>query len=241
MKTANRHGALAEEAEGDPAVLSVLACEGDAGRYGDVAAHDAVAAEHVVLCVKQVHRAAESLRTSGDFPVELGEDGLGLHPLGYGEAVVAVGSYDVVVGRQRRAGADRDGLLSDVKVQKSTNFTLRVCPRALFLAPADEEHLSVERGEPIRARVGGGGEVGWVGRCKHGCGRRRSIGWFGGVLTHRAERRQHYLALLGAILTTRSTRSRGCSHPARRRGCRDGSNGGRDRRTRRGASWPAHR
>jgi hypothetical protein len=47
---------------------------------GMCAADDAVAAEHVVLDVEQVHRAAEALRAAGLFAEELGHHAFALMP-----------------------------------------------------------------------------------------------------------------------------------------------------------------
>ena len=136
-----------------------LTGEGDAGGERDVPADDAVAAEHVVLGVEDVHRAAEPLRAAGDLAEELGQDRFGVHALRDGEAVVAVGGDDVVVGRERRASADGDRLLADVKVEESADFALRVGARALFFEAANEEHLAVAADEALGASIGGGAEV----------------------------------------------------------------------------------
>ena len=73
--------------------------------------------------------------------------------------MVAVGGDHVVVGLERRAGADRDGLLADVEVEEAADLALRVGARALFFEAADEEHLAVKAGEVLGARIGGGAEV----------------------------------------------------------------------------------
>ena len=81
--------------------------EGDAGRERDVPADDAVAAEHVVLLVEHVHRPAEALASSpSTLPKSSAMSARGAHPLGEGDAVVAVGRDHVVVRPERGDGAD---------------------------------------------------------------------------------------------------------------------------------------
>ena len=141
VEVADADGALAEEDDGDPVLAAVLRREGGAGRDRDVAADDAVAAEHVVLLVEEVHRAAEAPRAAGDLAEELGHGGARAHPARERHAVIAVGREQVVVGPERGGGADRDRLLPDVEVEEAADLALRVGARRLFLEAADGGHL----------------------------------------------------------------------------------------------------
>jgi hypothetical protein len=149
VERADRHRALAEEAQGDAPVFAVFRRERDAGRERDVAADDAVAAEHVVLFVEEVHRAAEPLRRPGLLPPKLGEQRARAHPLRERDAVITVRRDHVVVGLEGRDRADADRLLADVQMQKAADLSFGVPARALFFDAADEQHLAEELREAL--------------------------------------------------------------------------------------------
>ena len=90
------HSAASEHASWNPPMLTApspkkqsvtrpspryLLRERDASGERDVPADDAVAAEHVVLGVEDVHRAAEPLRAAGDLAEELGHQRFAAMPL----------------------------------------------------------------------------------------------------------------------------------------------------------------
>ena len=61
-----------------------------------------------------MHRAALALAVAGRLPEQLGHHQVELAALGDAVSVTAVGARYVVVGPERRGGADRDGLHPDV-------------------------------------------------------------------------------------------------------------------------------
>jgi hypothetical protein len=136
-------GAVAEEAETDPAVTAVLAGEGHTGRQRQVAADDAVATQEVRLGVEEVHRAAKAFAATGLLGEQLGHDGPGRHPLGVGLTVVPVGGHDVVVRLDRRDRTDRHRLLTYIEVEEPTDLALRIRLGRRLLDPADRQHLPV--------------------------------------------------------------------------------------------------
>ena len=144
MEAADGDRPLAEEAQGDPAVRAVLRGEGDAGRQRDVSPDDAVAAEHVGGRVEHVHRAAQPLRAASLLAPQLGHERVRGHPLGDGDAVIAVGGDHVVVRLERGDGPDADRLLPDVQVKEPADLPLGVGARGLLFEAANQEHLPVE-------------------------------------------------------------------------------------------------
>jgi hypothetical protein len=144
VKAADAHRAFAEKAERDPAVAPVLAGERDARGQRDVAAHDAVAAEHVVLASNMCIDPPRPFEQPVALPKSSAKKSARSHSLGQGDAVVAVRGDDVVVGPKSGDRTDRHGLLSDVEMQKPADFALRVPARALLLDPANQEHVAVQ-------------------------------------------------------------------------------------------------
>ena len=116
--------AVAEEAKSDGIFLAVLAGEGETCRDGHLPADDGVAAHEMLLSVEQVHGAALAAAAAGRFAAQLCHCDFRVHPLGYGVAVVAVVSDDIIVGAERGYRADGDSLLADVEVQESRESCL---------------------------------------------------------------------------------------------------------------------
>ena len=79
-----------------PPSPSVGLGEGDAGRHRDLRAHDAVAAEHALGGIEEVHRAALAPRDAGSLAEELGHDRAWVHAEGQGVAMVPVAGEHVV-------------------------------------------------------------------------------------------------------------------------------------------------
>src|SRR5205823_6139745 len=119
VESADRHRALAEEAERDVAVAAVLARERGADGERDVSADDAVAPEHAVLRVEEVHRSAEALAAPRDLAEQFCDHLARRHALRDGDAVVTVRGHGVIAGLRRRDRADADGLLADVQVEEA--------------------------------------------------------------------------------------------------------------------------
>src|SRR5262249_1976301 len=138
VEVADAHRALAEEDHRDPIVAAVLRRERGARRDGDMAAYDAVAAEHVVLFVQEVHAAAEAVGAAGPLAEELGHRSPRAHARGERQTVIAVGSQHVVVGAKRGARTAGDRLLPDVQVEEAADLSLRVGARRLFFEATDE-------------------------------------------------------------------------------------------------------
>lgn len=157
VEVADGDGALAEEADRDIAIAAVFGCECSAGSERDVPTDDAVAAQHPVLGVEQMHRAAEATRASRRFAEELGHQLAWAHAARQRDAVIAVRADDVVARLERGGGADGDGLLANVKMEETADFPLGVGPRRFFFHAADEEHLAIEPEQVVvRGRHRGG-------------------------------------------------------------------------------------
>ena len=109
---------------------------------GQVAAHDAVAAEVAARDVVEVHAAALAAADAGGLAAQLGHERARVGAAGQGVAVVAVGGDEVVVGPQQAHGADAHRFLADVEVQEAADLALDVELGAALLEAADEQHLT---------------------------------------------------------------------------------------------------
>ena len=144
MGVADRRCSITEEDDRDPVLTPVFGGECCSCSYGQVTADDPVAAEHVVRRIEEVHRAAETLRTTRDLAEELGHRGAGRHASREGEAVVPVGGEDVVLRAQCSDGVDCDWFLVDVQVEKPSDLALGVGAGGFFFEATDEPHLAIE-------------------------------------------------------------------------------------------------
>ena len=149
--------ALAEVRDGD--VARALERQRGAGRRGDRAADDAVAADQAVLEVDHVHRAGAAAADAGGAPEQLVQQALRRGSDGERVAVAAVGARDAVVGGEHAADARRRRLLAVVEMRRAVHLALQEERVDRFLEAPDQAHPAVEREHQIA--VGGGR----CGRC----------------------------------------------------------------------------
>ena len=107
---------------------------------GNAAADDAVRAEHALLDVGDVHRAALALADAGLPAHQLGRHAGDVDALGDAVAVAAVGAGDEVRVAEVRAHADRDRLLTGVEVDEARDLTVGELPHGRLLEGADQHH-----------------------------------------------------------------------------------------------------
>ena len=88
-----------------------------------------------------MHRAATPSRAAVRLAVHLGHDLGGGDPSHQRLTVLAIGRHDVVVFPERMHRADAYGLFADVEVQEPADLLFRIELRALFLEPADADHI----------------------------------------------------------------------------------------------------
>jgi hypothetical protein len=134
-------GAVAEERHRHPALP--LRRDGRARRGGDAAAHDAEAAHEPMLEVDHVHRPGAPAADPGGATQHLGRQRLGIGSLCERVAVAAVGPGRVVVRLERRADADRDGLLTRGQMRRAVDVALQEQALNLLLEATDEAHPAV--------------------------------------------------------------------------------------------------
>jgi hypothetical protein len=101
--------ALAEETDGDTAVLEVPGGERRAGRDARATANDGVSTEVAGTRVGNVHRPALPLAIAGFLSEQLGEHEVRLRTFRQAVAMPAVRAGDVVVRPKRLADANRHG------------------------------------------------------------------------------------------------------------------------------------
>src|SRR5438876_64571 len=137
-------GTVAEEAERDVALLTVLARESHPGGDRHVAADDGPPAEEPLRRVEEVHRPAPSPARSGRTAVELGHGRPGVARASQVVGMLPVRRDDVVGRLRGRDGPDADRLLADVEVEKAADLPLRVGFRRGLLETAAERHAPIE-------------------------------------------------------------------------------------------------
>ena len=135
------HRAVAEEAHGRAFQPLVFQPIGQPEPERRLSADDAVAAPIVLVRREEVHRAALAFRAARGFAIKLGHALVHAHADGEGVAVVAVGGDDVVIVAHERAGADGDGFLADVEVEKAAHFSAVVLLQRLLLKAPHPQHL----------------------------------------------------------------------------------------------------
>jgi hypothetical protein len=111
-----------------------------AGRQRDVPADDGVAAPEVVLRVGHVHRSALALRKAGRLSVQFRHDPFRIDAPRQDVPVIAIMRHHVVVRLESGHRADRDGLFTDIEVQKSADLPPSVRFFRAFLEPPDQRH-----------------------------------------------------------------------------------------------------
>src|SRR5690606_3376215 len=120
---------------------------------------------------EEVHRTTDTTDETGLLAVELGHARARIAALRDRETVIAVGGDDAVPGAHQIRRGDRDRLLTDVKMQETADFALRIGTRGRFFETADAQHLAVKTNDvfllvhgPFRCRRSGSHRARW-----HGC------------------------------------------------------------------------
>ena len=147
-------GAVAEERDRDLRRTPQLRGPGGAVGHRQVGADDGVRAEHPVVGLGEVHRAALGLADPGGPLHQLGQTALRRGAAGDGVVVAAVGGEDVVVRSQRCARAHRDRLVAGGQVGRALDQAAHEEVVRGLLGAADDRHLLVpaeqgRRGHPL--------------------------------------------------------------------------------------------
>ncbi len=169
-------GAVAVEADGHEVLPQGLGGERGADRDGHGAAHDAGRAEHAHVHRGDVHGTALALVVAVCAAHQLGHHAARVAALGDGVAVTAMGAGDVVAGSQRGAGADRDGLGTDVGVRQAVDEVL--LPELLDdrVELADEAHAPIHLAQLLASSAGGASSGARTSRSKASTASQFSVG-----------------------------------------------------------------
>ena len=151
MECAGGACAVAEECDGDLAVLAELGAESRAGGDGDAGADDAVGAQVAEFDVGDVHGAALAAAVAGGTAEEFGHHLVHARALGNAVAVAAVGAGDEVAVVQGGADAGGGGFLPDVEVQGAAHLGRAEGFFGGFFEAADAPHDPVD---PAKLVVG---------------------------------------------------------------------------------------
>ena len=148
MEGALVRGALAEEGDRDAPLAKQLAREPGADRERDARPDDGVGTEHAARGIRDVHRSALPAAQARLLGEQLGHHAVDVSPLGEAVAVAAVRGRDVVAIRQRRAHANRHGLLAERGVDEARDLAVAVELGDPRLERADQRHPGVELQQP---------------------------------------------------------------------------------------------
>ena len=129
-----------------------LGAERHSGGHGNVGADDAVGAQHPLVDVGDVHRAALALVSAGRLPQELGHHFAQVDALGDAVVVAPVGAQDVVVDAEVRADPRGDRLLADGRVHPSELARVGLAA-GLLLEPPDDYHRLVHPEQRVGIEV----------------------------------------------------------------------------------------
>ena len=144
---------VAEEGERDARLLPELEGERGAGDRRQPAADDGVRSEVAALDVVEVHRPAVAVRAAFELSVQLGHQRVRRGAPRERVPVGPVGRGDHVVLLERRADADRDGLLADRDVQEPRQLA---GPEPLLdhlLEAPDQQHVAQEIAQSLVAQA----------------------------------------------------------------------------------------
>ena len=122
MELTLRGGAVSEEAHRHVTLPLELGRQRRPAGDGQPAAADAVGTQHPHREIGDVHGAALALAVAVHAPEQLGHHAPDVGALGDAMAVAAVGAGHAVSHRQGRAHADRDRLLTDVRVHRAVDL-----------------------------------------------------------------------------------------------------------------------
>ena len=130
---------------GDGSSLGVLGGKGETSSDGDLGSDDTVSSVEVLGDVVHVHRTSLTLGGTGLTTSKLSKDFLGSSSSAARnqEGVLTVGGDHVILGGQSGFKSSRDGLLSVVQVQESTDLLLLVHTIRSDLHTANQGHLAV--------------------------------------------------------------------------------------------------
>ena len=137
---------VAEHRHRNPALA--LGRERRPGGGGDTPADDPEAAHEAVLDVDHVHRPGAAAAHAGGAAEHLGDQRVGVGALGERVPVAAIRAGEPVAGLERRAHADRHGLLAGAQVGGAVDLALEEQALHLGLEPADQQH------PPVAVEVG---------------------------------------------------------------------------------------
>ena len=144
METAMARRAIAEEGDADIPGAAVLGADRHPQRMRRPRGDHAVGAEQADRAVIEMHRAAPPADDAAALAVELGHQRLGVHSLGEGMAVAAMGGGDPVGGREMGADAGRHRFLADIEMQEARRFAGAAGDLCGLLEAAEQHHLLVE-------------------------------------------------------------------------------------------------
>ncbi len=143
--------AVAEE--GDADVVAALGPGADAGAGGvaDAGGDDAVGAEQADRAIVEMHGAAAAAAAALDLAEQLGHQDVGIHALGEGVAMAAMGRGHPVGGAEMGADADGGRLLADIEMEEAGGLALAAGDLGKALEASQQHHLLVERQEQVAA------------------------------------------------------------------------------------------
>ncbi len=151
-------GPVAEEAEYGVRLVVIAHLEGDTGRQRQVTADDGVAAPEVQRSPGHVHRAALATAHTGPLAHHLGHEQVGAHAARNGDAMIAVGSDDVVIRPQRFDGAQMHGFVAAGQMQVDAGdaalfvWLIKIQRSRHLLELADQHHFLVPREQSLSAQ-----------------------------------------------------------------------------------------
>ncbi len=101
-------------------------------------ADNRVTTVHVILPIKEMHRAAQASRTTGFFSKKLRHARIGARAASKSVRVIAISGDDIIIVAHGCDCAGDNGLLTDVKMTKSADLLRLILLAGAFLKTPDQ-------------------------------------------------------------------------------------------------------
>src|SRR5439155_19649847 len=138
----------------NPVRAEVLRRERRTGRDSRAPSHDGVRAEVAGGRVGDVHRSALALAVTGFLAEEFRKHAVGRRSFGEAVSVTTMGARNVVVGLERFANPDRNGLLANVEVREAGHQGAGVEIVDPLFEQANGHHLAVHMDQSLDLDAG---------------------------------------------------------------------------------------
>ena len=139
--------AVAEKAQADPAATLQFGPQGRSCSHRDTRTNNACLAEATDAEISKVHRTPLASANASLFAKQLGHESLHIGAFAYGVTMRAVIANHVVIGQQSHTGTHHFGFLSNRRVKRTDDLTLKAHVFCCFVEKSNAQHSSIHFNE----------------------------------------------------------------------------------------------